>query len=821
MFLRALFVYASLRLLLATSLDDTEATLRAASWGKHGDLNISIPELSLPEWGSYRPGVYFGLKQLGGVSIEHPHSAVTGLLWGSSRRASLGMRHDTEQDQLRSFEWIEHDGRSYGVQRLQDDELALHLETSFVSFESGGSDSNTNVIIYLGLQFELIAHARPVSGAEGESFRDCLADPNSIMDDEDEENHSDSGTAQTGCYLSASYAGFSTDTAVAVKKLQSEFQNTWSGTPDNRGGGQGRRARTRAAPIFRDEGDLNNQLANESDDGDTVTLALQFLVPIGRSTDIDVSLKKKSGTQGAAADKVADIKESNGSSLTAILQDRSKSFHKKFDERFHFSVKENFTEADKAAAKIALSSTLGGIGYYYGIPRTGDASAASEDSKSRVVPEPIRLLTATPSRTAFPRGFLWDEGFHQQLLLNWDPLLAMNVLKHWLEAQYHCDGHPELGGWMPRELILGDEALARVPEEFVTQRVDVANPPALLLVIQSLLRLSRENGEYAESVNSFLNQVYEPLHHWIRWLALSQRGSAPGSFRWRGRSKNDGKILPNTLASGLDDYPRSAFPDEHERHVDLHCWVTFASKIMTELEVIAKLPKEKRGTLPIAQNKGNSSYIDEMELHWADKYGFADFGLAVIFKMRKKKWTPTVSAPKVIPSSCSSSVMEMANIRPKISINRVGYVNLFPLLLRVISADDEDGHLTAILDVLENPQHLWTDFGLRSISASDLFYNRGNSPGDAPYWRGPIWIPINYLAISALHHYGAVEGPCQLRAIELYKRLRHAVVRNVLNEYHRTGFFWEHYEDTDGHGSRGHPFTGWTALFVALMSEKY
>ncbi len=64
------------------------------------------------------------------------------------------------------------------------------------------------------------------------------------------------------------------------------------------------------------------------------------------------------------------------------------------------------------------------------------------------------LFTSVPSRSFFPRGFLWDEGFHLLITHQWSPLVGRDVIAHWLDLM-------TAEGWIPREQILGGEAEAR------------------------------------------------------------------------------------------------------------------------------------------------------------------------------------------------------------------------------------------------------------------------------------------------------------------------------------------------------------------------
>jgi hypothetical protein len=80
------------------------------------------------------------------------------------------------------------------------------------------------------------------------------------------------------------------------------------------------------------------------------------------------------------------------------------------------------------------------------------------------------LLTATPSRSFFPRGFYWDEGFHLLLIGLIDPQMrslpllfcdaahvcySLQILHSWVSLI-------DQDGWVGREQILGDEARSKV-----------------------------------------------------------------------------------------------------------------------------------------------------------------------------------------------------------------------------------------------------------------------------------------------------------------------------------------------------------------------
>ncbi|KAJ8957230.1 hypothetical protein NQ318_007794, partial [Aromia moschata] len=474
----------------------------------------------------------------------------------------------------------------------------------------------------------------------------------------------------------------------------------------------------------------------------------------------------------------------------------------RFDERFEATFKlrnKGFTDREIKFAQAAVSNMVGGIGYFY-----GSSKVQSMYTKEPVPYWPAPLYTAVPSRSFFPRGFLWDEGFHGLLISQWDLDIELDIISHWFDLI-------NIEGWIPREQILGVEALAKVPEEFVVQRNTNANPPTFFLTLQNIL--NRYDKELTKERFSILQRIYPRLQAWFAWYNTTQKGNLPGSYRWRGREEHSNRELnPKTLTSGLDDYPRASHPNENERHIDLYCWIALAANTMAKLANM--LNQDGYKYEKTAKYLMNNDLMDE--LHWSDFAEiYADYGLH----------TDAVKLvrPKPVPRSESQN-LEMHRIVQKKPEYRFvdstfGYVSLFPFLLQMLEPDSLK--LEKILTDIRKPDLIWTKYGLRSLSKSAPLYMKRNTEHDPPYWRGQIWVNINFLATRALHHYSNVKGPYKELAKEIYKELRQNIINNIVNQYYKSGYIWEQYNDKTGEGSGCRPFTGWTALTVLLMAESY
>ncbi|EMT68482.1 Putative mannosyl-oligosaccharide glucosidase [Fusarium odoratissimum] len=456
-----------------------------------------------------------------------------------------------------------------------------------------------------------------------------------------------------------------------------------------------------------------------------------------------------------------------------------------------------------------LSNLIGGIGYFHG-HQLIDRSYAPEyeeqndgfweeaaQAKARTQPElegPYELFTSVPSRPFFPRGFLWDEGFHLIPIADWDIDLTLEIVKSWYNTM-------DEDGWIAREQILGHEARSKVPPEFQVQFPHYANPPTLFLIIEGFMeRLRASNGTKSEAKErilgadplqtahldnielgeNYLRKLYPLLRQQYDWFRKTQRGdiknydreaySTKEAYRWRGRTET------HILTSGLDDYPRPQPPSPGELHVDLMSWVGLMTKSLMNIADalgMAEDVNEYRKNLDGIEHNLN-------DLHWSDEDG----------------------------CYCDATIDDYEE---HALVCHKGYISLFPFLVGLMKADDPK--LGKILDLVGDEEHLWSPHGIRSLSKKDEFYATGEN-----YWRSPVWMPINYLALSQLQNVASQEGPYRGKAKDLFTRLRKNLVDTVYKSWEETGFAWEQYNPDTGAGQRTQHFTGWTSLVVKIMA---
>lgn len=414
--------------------------------------------------------------------------------------------------------------------------------------------------------------------------------------------------------------------------------------------------------------------------------------------------------------------------LTVGIQDGLNSFSSIFESVYRPS--SPYTDSHYANfSQSMISNLLGGIGYFYGDSKV-DTSHAPEyeetdldfwekaaQAHARVTPEvkgPFELFTSVPSRPFFPRGFLWDEGFHLQVVLDWDMDLALEILKSWVVLI-------DDDGWIAREQILGPEARSKVPPKFQVQYPHYANPPTLFLVLTAFIDRLTEKVPYSGTkshylthradAEDFLAGLYPLLKRHYEWFRRTQAGdlksyTRPGfstmeGYRWRGRTPQ------HILTSGLDDYPRAQPPHPGELHIDAISWV---GSMAGALRQIAKcLGKTDDYAIFIEQEKAIQQSIEH--LHWSEED----------------------------QAYCDTTIEHQNQVK----VCHKGYISLFPFFTGLLGTDNS--HLDAVLDLIRNEGEIWSLYGIRSLSHKSPFYAT-----DENYWRSPIWININYLIIEQL-----------------------------------------------------------------------
>lgn len=484
----------------------------------------------------------------------------------------------------------------------------------------------------------------------------------------------------------------------------------------------------------------------------------------------------------------------------------------RFNRHFQFSSQD---EEHRKFAMETLSNLLGGIGYFHGKQLVDRTTELDEDTFREIPlnhPEeegPLSLFTSVPSRAAFPRGFYWDEGFHLLQIMDYDFDLAVEICLSWF-------GLIEDSGWVAREVILGDEARSRVPDRFAVQNPNIANPPTLLLAFSEMLgraidqenqnSMNRFGQEDAGNKNNqletnsellitYAQKIYPKLLRHYNWFKSSQQSSINDyldvleedglldkihinqTYRWRGRT------VTHCLPSGMDDYPRAQPPDDSELDVDALAWVGVMTRSMRQIAHILGLEKDEKMYSNI-----EADIMENLDLiHWSEKDGYY----------------------------CDVTVGGEWDDQRTFACH-AGYVSILPFALKLMPRDSPK--LDQIVSLLSDSSKLFSNHGILSLSKDDEYFGK-----DENYWRGPIWMNINYLILDALRFYYpeviSKDKKSPAQAQNLYQALKQNLIDTVFRNWKKTGYCYEQYNPNTGKGQGIEHFTGWTALIVNVMGH--
>lgn len=763
------------------------------------------------QWGPYRSNLYLGIRP------RIPDSFLSGLIWFPADKFD-GMRvsrHECNQhDNIKTFGWKRYDPRIGGREIIVDGDIKLNITADFVKTDDGKSwalkirgkaenpESVNSVVFYASVEDEakLILKNDYIEDAIGclpgkqmslRGSSDKLGGAFNIdIIEKDTNVHAHSKNKKDDL----SFDPFFTHHLSLNVPQDEQWQANdifWTLIKMN-----AQELQESSVADIKDYSPTEIfQLRNtQGFEGNTHFIQKTFVGDFEYSILFNMNDSPKKLTDGNIQSKIE---------LT--LDDFSSKFSSKFQLQAPYTDLKyvNF-------AKEILSQLMGGIGYFHGnqlVDRHAEIDEVSfTESKLKGNPEgPYELFTSVPSRPFFARGFLWDEGFQLLPILEYDSDLALEIVKSWFSLI-------DDDGWIAREQILGEEARSKVPEQFIAQNPNIANPPTLMMLFTQLLddakklheqQISGSNEFIDSSVQldddlrdklgdlhmekpqlmiSYAEEIYEKLQRHYEWFRRTQRGETEdlerGSYnkeelyRWKGRTKD------LCLPSGLDDYPRCE-PDIAELNIDLMTWIAVMTRSMHRIALL--LEKHEDAEL---YNRRYYLLVGNMNaLMWSDN---------------------DKSYCDVTVDDDDHDIFEC----------HIGYVTMMPFVHRVLPPFATKPLLWT-LEKIRDPKQLWSPYGIRSLSKKDAFFHSRED-----YWRGHIWLNINYLALDALYYYGKhpeVDQSVKDLANEIYIELRQNLVNNVYNEYQKTGYAWEQYNEKTGEGQRTKAFLGWTSLVVLMM----
>jgi hypothetical protein len=272
-----------------------------------------------------------------------------------------------------------------------------------------------------------------------------------------------------------------------------------------------------------------------------------------------------------------------------------------------------------------------------------------------------------------------------------------------------------------------------------------------------------------------MNDECPPIYAWAAWRVYEQTHDLtflqqiyPGLQRnyeyWWAHDMVGGSLF-TAGALGMDNVPRGA---PRSAQADATAWMALFARDM------ARIASELRDT-------------QSSERYWVDRGTIQE-------AINTHLWDETTGFYYDLNADGSF-------------VNAKSYTGLVPLIAGVVPPE----RVPRILTALRDPNEFLATAGIRSMSEDASPYVPGVAgQGVNSNWRGPVWVPINYLLIDALNDVDPSLG----------EDVRDRVVNSVEADWRATGRLHEFFDAESGRGLGADEYSG-TALVANLIRESW
>lgn len=418
-------------------------------------------------------------------------------------------------------------------------------------------------------------------------------------------------------------------------------------------------------------------------------------------------------------------------------------------------------------------------------------------------------LFTKPAPSLYPHQWNWDSAFIAIGLSHYDTFRAMRELETLFDAQWENGMVPQivfnpeaLGHYFPEPDFWRAHQSGKVPKGKLTSGITM--PPVHALAVERIF----QNARRSSGVRPFLERIYPKL------LALH-------TYLYRDRDPDDEGLvyIRHPWESGIDNSPtwdeplarivvdRNTLPvyqrrdlahvadpkmrpsdEDYDRYVylvDLFRRCNYdEGHIRRECPFLIQDPlfnavlcRADESLAAIADIVGESS---ELPMYWAEKTRQA---------IREKLWHQ------------GHRIFDCYDMVARKTIEVDTAAGFLPLFAGAATKEQAQ----AIYERLNSESFCALQqgncFTVPNYDAQKDGFDRSN------YWRGPVWININWMLAQGLRRYGYT-----LKADSLQKDLLQLPLRFG---------FYEYFDSFDGTGYGSHDFSWTAALFIDLVQEFY